>query len=116
LIDVFFESCYHLADWVTKSGHPKSAAVKRFIDDHPEMRLCRQLCNASKHFELRGGSSMRTDAQEVYVDGVKQRPPAEKWIVIDDDGREWEMFDLAHRCVRLWDSFLETRPSSDQAE
>lgn len=105
-IDAFFESCYHLKDWVKRSGHPKAVEVEQFINDHPEMRLCRQLCNASKHFELYGEGSMRTDAQEIFVNGVKQPPPAERWVVIDDDGREWEMFELAKSCMARWDRFF----------
>jgi hypothetical protein len=104
-IDAFFLACFHLKDWVKASGHPKANEVEQFIADHAEMELSRKLCNASKHFELSSGSAMRTDAHAVFIDGVRQQE-AETWIVIDDDGREWEMFQLANRCMALWEGFL----------
>lgn len=93
-INAFFLSCFHLKDWVKRSGHPKAAMVEEFIASHGEMELCRKLCHASKHFELDSGSAMATSV------------PGKSWVVVDDDGRAWEVLTLASRCMALWERFL----------
>ena len=82
-IDAFFLTCYHLKDWVEKSGHPKGNQVKSFIDTHAEMKLCRELCHASKHFERDTSSNVSTATVQTYINGVRQPMPGESWVVIE---------------------------------
>jgi hypothetical protein len=93
-VNAFFLTCFHLKDWVKQSGHPKAPKVEEFIASHPEMELCRKLCNASKHFELDSGSAIATSV------------PGKSWVVVDDDGSTWEVLTLASRCMVLWERFL----------
>jgi hypothetical protein len=58
----FFVHCHHLADWVT--DHYASVTTKQevqaFVYAHPELQLCADICNASKHCKLQ---RVRTGSQ-----------------------------------------------------
>lgn len=49
----FFIQCYHLADWLIKSGYSKNI-VYSFIAKSSWLSLCKDLANTQKHQERRG--------------------------------------------------------------
>jgi hypothetical protein len=47
----FFQNAYHLQDWLRNSGAASRADLK-VVTDSPALKLCRDVCNGSKHFAL----------------------------------------------------------------
>jgi hypothetical protein len=111
----FFMNCYHVYDWVLRSGYRSESDLGRLFANNPEMGLCRAVCNSAKHFVLRGGGITSTATQQAIYHGGSNRSriqpiPGEHWVVVDDSGREHDMFTLADRCMSLWTEFLKPVP------
>lgn len=49
VVYTFFQNCFHLKDWLLNSKVINKEELNRFINDNEEMRICRDLCNGSKH-------------------------------------------------------------------
>ena len=49
----FFEHCYHLKDWIKEDNTAQKLGVDKFVEDFINnnncLRVCADLCNASKH-------------------------------------------------------------------
>ncbi len=108
----FFQNCYHLKDWLKHSqviSPPQK--VEDFINRHQEMQICADICNGTKHFHLtkpRHASDENLSVGREYVpsDWPGNRPHMnEKWFVISGETK-LDIFDLADRCMVLWDKFL----------
>lgn len=109
VIHAFFMNCYHLRDWLEESVVVDKARLDDFFAQNKEMRICRDLCNASKHMVLRQPSfdgdpdvpgDMVTVARE-YV------PPDDYKLAILVDFEKYYIPELANTCVELWTKFLE---------
>ena len=104
-----FQNCFHLKDWL---NHDASVSLKQpandFINNSPDMRLCADLCNRTKHSELtttRAGDKNIATAQNVQVRiGVGNFT---SWTV-KSGSTEIDGFDLATRCVLEWTRYLRT--------
>ena len=51
----FVITAYHLIDWITKAPTQGSAVQKKDVDtlrNNPYLRMCRDLCNGSKHVSI----------------------------------------------------------------
>jgi hypothetical protein len=48
----FFQSAYHLRDWIVKGGSASNAELKKLFADNRCLELCSDVCNASKHLVL----------------------------------------------------------------
>src|SRR5262245_59886006 len=54
-IYAFFQNCYHLKDWIKNDGTApiaKRNGVEGYINSHPCLQLCADLCNGLKHLKL----------------------------------------------------------------
>jgi len=116
LIYAFFMNCYHLRDWLIKSGHSEKVIFDTYIKNSDALRWCRDICNGMKHFRL---DPDRTPTYEswttatvtpVYIDGrpVQPEPIAGKHWVFEDpvSGAQRDMFELADACMEDWAAFL----------
>jgi hypothetical protein len=122
----FFMSCYHLADWLWKSGMSKQAAF-RPTDGGP-LDVCRGICRGAKHLILdpehdkhpQGAASYRITVKS--VDGALaatsstgysgSNPQWQSWddlpmgCMVEVDGQYADLLRLASHCLRAWESFL----------
>jgi hypothetical protein len=48
----FFQAAYHLRDWLQNSGATTQKALDDLMARTPALKLCRDVCNGSKHFAL----------------------------------------------------------------
>ena len=106
LVYAFFLNCYHLKDWI--KADPALAAlgdVEAFINSSPELRLCADICNASKHFEL-----TRPRSNENPEVGIPNLVVGNKAVVlryeIATSSGEVDSFELAEACMAAWSKFL----------
>lgn len=117
VIYAFFMNCYHLRDWLIKSGRDKGA-VDAYIDCKDSLVWSRDICNGMKHYRL--DPTMKTTRYEswttatesaVYMDGKPlsraQPLPGKHWVFLDPvSGEKRDMFDLARACVDDWAAFV----------
>jgi hypothetical protein len=109
----FFESAYHLRDWLTETGVVPSAEVDRYVASHIELQLCRDIANGFKHHSLRRPS---IDAEFAIVNqyvppnerGRRYRLPNGEWTILAN-GTQLGLVDLSERVLLLWDQFLAQR-------
>ena len=75
------------------------------------MQLCRDICNGLKHFRLSNASvdsHFAIGREYVPTDVLSERPHInETWFIIAD-GEKRDIFELADRCMNLWEQFVAT--------
>jgi hypothetical protein len=58
----FFLNCYSLLDWFVKSGGIDASEIHNRIQASEAMRLCRDICNRSKHMQIGSPHKPSTEA------------------------------------------------------
>jgi hypothetical protein len=109
----FFESCYHLKDWI-KNDTAISPGVVQSVEGHVSssrsLRLCADICNSLKHLQLtrpRSHENPVFGAKSVALDLGNSTAPSIsiKYEVETTNGPE-DAFQLATDCVLAWGGFL----------
>ena len=101
---VFFQTCCHLREWLHKTSDIPKADVDELFTRTHELRLCRDICNGTKHLTLRNAS---VDAG--FSIGREYDPSSAsgyRLFLIADD--KYELLALATRCVEIIDDFTTT--------
>lgn len=101
----FFQNCNHLADWISNDAPDRRADVERLIRATPELRICRDIANATKHLDLDRPPKMA----DGFADGVEYVPwggGAVSPFVIAG-GEKYQLFDLVDRCMEAWERFAD---------
>jgi hypothetical protein len=105
-LSAFFENAFHLRDWLLDTGAVTPVQIKALFDGHVQMRLCRDLANAHKHFSLKKPSQSEPPSEvREYVPGNADEGPTIALSVVSD----WKKHDLtalAGEVLRLWDEFI----------
>ena len=47
-----FQNCYHLREWIEKTAKVPSSELDGLFARTPELRVCRDICNGTKHLTL----------------------------------------------------------------
>jgi hypothetical protein len=107
----FFQNCYHIKDWLinASSGQFPKEKVEAFIDENPELQLCADLCNASKHFKLdrpRSTQEPKTGPQKIHLLLGSSQPQISVRYTIETISGPKDAFMLAGKCLELWRSFI----------
>lgn len=112
----FYQDAYHLKDWVKNDDSVKTADdVERFINGTPDLQLCADLCNGTKHLSLNrshtGDLSTTFGTQGATVrpapvgSGRPAAPHLHAWSVTSG-GTEHDALELASRIVETWTAWL----------
>lgn len=105
----FFQTCYHLRDWLQHSGAVERAKLDDFFRDNKEMQVCRDICIGTKHLRVDKpsvDSSFNIGREYVPAEWPGDRPHInERWFIIAGDTK-YDIFELADRCMELWKQFL----------
>ncbi len=107
----FFIHCHHIGDWIentNKVGITRDHLLA-FIRAHPELRICADLCNQTKHCRL---TSKWTDGTHLVSrtfessgrNGVIHTTKGK--FTVHSEGKFFDALDLAESCLRLWDEFV----------
>jgi hypothetical protein len=103
----FFQNCYHLRYWL---GPPEfdPTQVERLLEDHVELRLCRDICNMTKHYELSKPPATWREPSVVreYVGAGSGWFEDDSILVVLSQGHQYDALDLASRCLEIWEDFL----------
>jgi hypothetical protein len=106
----FFESAYHLRNWLIETRAASKIDVDRYVALHIELQLCRDIANGFKHHSLRRPS---IDAEFAIVHqyvppnehGRRYRFPNGEWTILAN-GTQFGLVDLSERVLLLWNQFL----------
>jgi len=107
----FFQNCFHLKDWIpvmeqiNKSDWNKK--WEKFISKNTEMKICRDICNGTKHLKLDKPSIDKHFAlfreYEPYHKLLGERP--NEWKIYAN-GQKHSLSDLMKTCIKSWDDFI----------
>lgn len=107
----FFQNCYHLKDWVYYDNEDKFAKedLNNFINDNIELKVCGALCNGSKHLLIK--DKHFDEKTKIGSKGIKLAlgggaPHVKIKFEIITSGDTYDAFDLATKCMNLWEDFL----------
>lgn len=106
----FFQNCFHLKDWLIESGAINKSRVDSFIESDDDMKICRDLCTASKHLKIGHRPSIDKDIRiknrnfSLELGTGKSKISVIYWI--EAAGGVYHAFDVATRCLNLWENFL----------
>lgn len=113
----FFQNCFTLREWVEKTSPLSKTDLDTFMESTPEMRICRDICNGTKHYSI---SRPSIDAQFSILREYNPYEPSRYrlFILLEDmdhvvKGKhdkynivKYDMVELAINCLRAWDVFL----------
>lgn len=114
----FCQSAYHLRDWLQKSGAASQADLDALMRSTPALKLCRDVCNGSKHLALNDTTTTdRIGLMREYVPPVTEdecgtiRP---RLFAFEDRSGSVELVDLYElmsECTAAWRNFCALPPS-----
>lgn len=114
----FFQNCYHLKDWLRND--PASSAlvspdIESTISNSPNLSLCADLCNGSKHLVLARNVRSSADTHvgnrhfEVGLSagaGSDSPPRIAVKYEVESGGNVYDAFTVAQACVQEWGTYL----------
>jgi hypothetical protein len=112
VVYAFFQNCYHLKDWLKndKKVTIPNEVIEEFINHNDCLRICADICNASKHFEV---TSKRYDKNTkldptTYTIAITEKGRINKMVynVYTGNGGKIDAFQLATNCLKAWEKFI----------
>ena len=105
----FFQNCWHVKDWIKNDPVlPQSAKDQAIALSHqsPELMMCRQLCNGTKHLERRPGASHHhVNTTIVPGQGINDMD----CLIDDGHGNLISGKQLGHECIAEWERILQSQ-------
>jgi hypothetical protein len=102
----FFQNCWHVKDWLCNDPSVPSETKGAVVDlAHlsPDLKMCQQLCNGTKHLGLRKGAKhLRTSTTYDFARGFIETD----CFIDDGNGKEISGRELARRCIDEWERIL----------
>lgn len=105
----FFQNCFMLREWIKKTSPLSKGDLDNLFNSTPELRICRDICNGTKHYSI---SKPSVDAEFSIL---REYDPSEASghrlrIIVQDknhvaDGK-YDLLELAGKCLRIWEGFL----------
>jgi len=102
----FFENAFHLRDWLFDTGKFPQNELDKLFDENEDMRLCRDLANAHKHYSLTRPSQPIPPTEAREYDPGFGNLESDTSLVILSNGKKHDVFELARRILGVWESFI----------
>jgi len=108
----FFQNCWHLKDWMDRD--PLAEAQKKSViqkaHDSDVLKICRDLCNGTKHLGLDRKPSSGADAAHHHIDITITPGESAAMDGMVEDGRENLISgkQLARDCIAEWERILQS--------
>ena len=108
-IFTFFQNCFHLKDWLKKTGEVPEEDLDKLTSNNIELQICRDICNATKHF------SVVSPCQKFEVSFVQEYCPkftgggwfgGDARLIVVTDEKNYDAKELMHKCLKIWKEFL----------
>jgi hypothetical protein len=105
-VQIFFQQCFHLKDWIKNDATASGAVgdVEAFVASTPVLECARAICNGSKHLALRAPNiAPKIQAARIYAGADNRITPQP---IVEIAGAEHDVFQLADKCVDAWRTYL----------
>jgi hypothetical protein len=102
----FFESAFHLRDWLKNTGKVSEQDLCKLFDVNENMRLCRDLANSHKHYSINNPSQLVPPSEVREYSPKSGNLTSNVSLVILSDGKKHNAFDLAKCVMRVWEDFI----------
>ena len=99
----FMVVCYHLRDFVIKTGGIRPDEIDRLIQGNESMRICRDICHRSKHHSISRPSIDNEWSLGQEFPRCPDGTPATLHFLIAG-GEKREPLTVVRACVRFWDN------------
>lgn len=112
-----FQNCYHIKDWLKNApgwkdsipDETKADAVEQFIEECKALKICADLCNGTKHFDLRNvrsGSTPEFLVRRTKTDVSSVPPTTTTHFTLRTSGGDVDAYILANECLEEWKQFI----------
>lgn len=104
----FFQNCWHLKDWIKNDQNvPASVrgSIERNVKLSPELLICADLANATKHLELSAPRVGAKHSHKNYKIVVGESSSIE-YFIDRGNGTRIDAVALAQQCVAAWEAIL----------
>lgn len=108
-IYAFFQNCFHLKEWLVKSGVATQQELDAFISSHREWQICRDICNGTKHMTITRPSVDANFSTYREYDYLLPAGTNRTTFRILIGGTKHDIFELAGSCMKLWNNFLKKK-------
>ncbi len=103
-----FQNIMILKDWLHYSGSIPKSELNDYFNQNLELRVCRDICNGTKHFVLTNASvdddfTIIREYDPFHDDLDMEK---NKTIVLSG-GYKFELKELAWKCIELWKVFIQ---------
>jgi hypothetical protein len=108
---VFFLNCYALRDWLVKAGAFDETELDSIVRESLVMRLCRNLCNRSKHLIL-STTSIDSDffiSREYRGERRSSVLVVHAWDANTQRDVAAELVELPVACIEFWNTTLKSK-------
>jgi hypothetical protein len=107
----FFQNCHHLKDWIINDEENilTKDDLNDYINRNIELKVCGALCNGSKHLVIKNDNfdkGTKIDHKEIKLALGGGGPHIKLKFVISTSNETYDAFDLATKCLSLWEDFL----------
>lgn len=104
----FFINCYHLRDWLARSGEVSQLRLDELFRDSFALRVCADLANIAKHYDLTNTPRL---TRQLSI-ACEYADPGYGWfgdrarLTVLSDGQKLDLLELTAACEVEWVSFL----------
>lgn len=118
-IYAFFQNCHHLKDWLKNdSAFTKrtNSQIEKYIGDTQPLAICADICNASKHLQLKQIRRCRDEPKlgkktisiEITscLNGQEIPTNIAMQVEIEHDDSTLDAFQVATDAIQAWKSFV----------
>ena len=112
----FFLNCFSLRDWLENSQTVSLNELKKLFDESLDLRICRDIANGAKHFEIRRPS---VDEKPSIVRELEPDPYFGQYaypgirLIIYAGNEVRDLLTLTTNCVNAWQMFLASKGQID---
>jgi hypothetical protein len=113
----FFQNCWHLKDWVKNDSSLRPGLrhkfrgkeLKKTLKECPSIKICADLANRTKHFELASNwFDAEVTQRNVTVNLGKRTHSTSEHIITLNDGTKKVALKVARDAVKEWKKFFKT--------
>jgi len=112
----FFQNCHHLQEWLLKTSNVDRKDIDALLVSTPQLRVCRDICNGTKHLTLNNAS---VDADfSIGREYDPSSPHGYRLFIIAHGTKDraangkYDLLQLSADCVSAWAGFIARRNPS----
>jgi hypothetical protein len=110
LVFAFFQTAYHLRDWMFNGGRASKADLDDLMRTSLPLKICRDLCLGSKHLVIdRPSVDPNTSLVREYTPGPIGNPTVNGTRIVVIANGKHELWPLVDDCMDAWEQWAATK-------